>query len=98
LFANPYIQDFNQLRKDYGREQADAALGYFSMNKKLDDVRVVIEIKDAKTGLEAKQNRNVKTSPVEQAFEYANDMGKNADGLLKLLRKDGPSICSGGLN
>jgi hypothetical protein len=54
----------------------DTALGFFSINKEDDDVRVVIEIKDANTQLDEKQKRgnNIQT-PVEQAFGYASKMG-----------------------
>jgi len=55
--------------------KSDAALGYFFMEKAKDDVRAVIEIKDAKTDLDEKQNRTNKQTPVEQAFGYASKMG-----------------------
>lgn len=47
----------------------DGILGYFSNSFK--DTRVVIELKDATTNLDAKQKgRKLKLSPVEQAFSY----------------------------
>lgn len=47
----------------------DGVLGYFSSTFK--DVRVIIELKDAMTNLDAKQKtREGKLSPVEQAFSY----------------------------
>lgn len=47
----------------------DGVLGYFSSTFK--DIRVVIELKDATTNLDAKQKgRDSKLSPVEQAFSY----------------------------
>src|SRR5690606_22854841 len=46
----------------------DAALGYFFVDAANDDVRAVIEIKDAKTDLDVKQSRPDKQTPVEQAF------------------------------
>ena len=48
--------------------KSDGALGFFSDN--LNDPRVVIELKDAKTDLDRKQNRVNSMSPVEQAFSY----------------------------
>lgn len=47
---------------------ADGALGFFSDT--ISDTRVVIELKDAKTDLDRKQNRKNNQSPVEQAFSY----------------------------
>jgi hypothetical protein len=55
--------------------KADAALGYFYQDKEQDDVRVVIEIKDANTDLDSAQNRPDKQSPVEQAFSYVPKAG-----------------------
>jgi hypothetical protein len=63
-------------KKSFGDgTKADSALGYFFTNKKEDDVRVVIEIKDANTDLDEKQNRINSQSPVEQAFSYSYKMG-----------------------
>jgi hypothetical protein len=53
----------------------DATLGYFTQDKQNDDVRVVIEIKDANTDLDLKQSRDGNKTPVDQAFEYAPKMG-----------------------
>ena len=53
----------------------DAVLGYFARDRGKDDVRVVIEIKNATTELEEKQKRKDTKSPVDQAFEYAPKMG-----------------------
>lgn len=47
---------------------ADGALGFFT--SKTEDTKVVIELKDAKTELDRKQNRLIPYSPVEQAFGY----------------------------
>lgn len=47
---------------------ADAALGYYT--KETDDTKAVIELKDAKTELDSKQNRSNPQSPIEQAFSY----------------------------
>lgn len=53
----------------------DAVLGYFKTSGKSDDVRVVIEIKDAKTSLDEKQKRPSKRTTVDQAFDYVAKMG-----------------------
>lgn len=53
----------------------DAALGYFFVDAARDEVRAVIEIKDAKTALDEKQSRPNKRTPVEQAFDYVSKAG-----------------------
>lgn len=53
----------------------DGALGYFSIDKRNDVVKAVIELKDATIDLESKQKRKDTKSPVDQAFEYAPKMG-----------------------
>ncbi len=56
--------------------KSDAVLGYFFVDSSRDDVRAVIEIKDAKTKLDEKQkNRSDKQTPIEQAFGYAPKTG-----------------------
>lgn len=55
--------------------KADAVLGFFEKKKNNDDVRVVIEIKDATTDLDQKQNRAGNQTSVEQAFSYVPKMG-----------------------
>ena len=53
---------------------ADGYLGFFSPTEK--DVRVVVELKDARTNLDAKQKgRKDNRSPVEQGFAYAHKSG-----------------------
>lgn len=47
---------------------ADASLGFYTSST--DDTKVVIELKDAKTELDSKQNRKNPQTPVEQAFSY----------------------------
>lgn len=50
----------------------DGCLGFFK-GKEIDDVRVVIELKDASTDLDKKQKRQGDNrTPVEQAFGYAS--------------------------
>lgn len=60
----------------------DAALGYFFIDDKKDDVRAVIELKDASSNLDDKQNRPNKMSPVEQAFNYSSQMGRNCKWVI----------------
>lgn len=60
----------------------DAALGYFFIDNKKDDVRAVIELKDASSNLDEKQNRPNKMSAVEQAFNYAPQMGRNCKWVI----------------
>lgn len=64
-------------------KKSDAALGYFFVDKSKDDVKVVIEIKDAQTDLDEKQKRQGNTlTPVEQAFNYAPSMGGNCQWVI----------------
>ena len=52
----------------------DGVLGYLTINNK--DIRAVIELKDAYTNLDHKQNRkNDNRTPVEQAFSYVSKCG-----------------------
>ena len=66
--------------------KSDAALGYFKIeaqNELPKDVRVVIEIKNARTSLDKPQNRkSFKGSPVEQAFMYASKLGEDCKWLI----------------
>ena len=54
-------------------KQPDGILGFFNINqpKEQQDVRVIIELKGQKANLDAKQNRDTKLTPVEQAFGYS---------------------------
>ena len=61
--------------------RSDAAIGYFSA--KHNDVRGIIELKDANTNLDAKQQRHGKTyTPVEQAFLYAGKFTKKCKWII----------------
>ncbi|MFZ4929354.1 hypothetical protein [Chryseobacterium sp. Mn2064] len=60
----------------------DAVLGYFYTDKKKDEVRVVIEVKDPKTNLDAKQKREKSISAVEQGFGYAHKTGGNCNWVI----------------
>ncbi len=62
--------------------EADGGLGFFSENPIVDDIRVVIELKDAKTPLDKKQNRSSHLTPVEQAFSYANKNGSKCGWVI----------------
>ena len=62
--------------------EADGGLGFFSENSKIDDIRVVIELKDAKTPLDKKQNRSSHLTPIEQAFSYANKNGSKCGWVI----------------
>lgn len=60
----------------------DAALGYFFIDNYKDDVRAVIEIKDANTDLDTKQKKPYQQSAVEQAFGYVSKMGGNCRWVI----------------
>ncbi|NBR94820.1 MAG: hypothetical protein EBT55_00735 [Proteobacteria bacterium] len=59
-------------------KQPDGILGFFNINqpKEQQDVRVIIELKGSKANLDAKQNRDTKLTPVEQAFGYVSKYQK----------------------
>ncbi len=59
---------------------ADGALGFFS--KSAADIRVAIEVKDALTNLDAKQNRANRQTPVEQAFSYLYKNGASCRWVI----------------
>ncbi|WP_264524025.1 type IIL restriction-modification enzyme MmeI [Flavobacterium sp. N502536] len=95
-FLNEFFGDvlgFNYGNSNYWtiREEAktnldgtkpDGVLGFFSKDKALNDVRAVIEIKDADTDLDKKQKRADSKSAVAQAFEYATKMGLNCRWVI----------------
>ncbi|RTY81563.1 hypothetical protein EKL99_12260 [Flavobacterium sp. ZB4P23] len=60
----------------------DAALGYFFADNKKDDVRVVVEIKNALTDLDNAQRRTENHSPVDQAFGYVAKAGGNCKWVI----------------
>lgn len=62
--------------------EADGGLGFFSVRQKIEDVRVVVELKDAKTHLDKKQNRSSHLTPVEQGFSYANKNGSRCGWVI----------------
>ncbi len=63
-------------------KKPDATLGFFYIDKTKDDVRAVIEIKDANTDLDTKQDRKSNLTPVEQAFSYVSKMGGNCQWVI----------------
>ncbi|MCL1882395.1 MAG: BREX-1 system adenine-specific DNA-methyltransferase PglX [Defluviitaleaceae bacterium] len=60
--------------------QADCGLGFFSEDAKI--VRAVMELKDANTNLDKKQNRDNHLTPVEQAFQYAHKNGSGCGWVI----------------
>lgn len=76
---------YNQVREIKSlldTSEADGALGYFNKSTGNKDVRVVIELKDAKTSLDKKQHRSSHLTPVEQAFSYANKNGSKCGWVI----------------
>jgi len=75
-----------EAKTNFDATKADGALGFFSIDKNkniLKDIRVVIELKNARTSLDKPQNRkDFKGSPVEQAFMYANKIGKSCKWVI----------------
>lgn len=63
----------NEAKTEFDGTKADGALGYFTKDDKTNITRAVIELKDAKTSLDAKQStRKDYDSPVSQAFSYSS--------------------------
>jgi hypothetical protein len=60
----------------------DGVLGFFTKNKESDDVRAVIELKNASTDLDKKQKRKDSKCPVSQAFEYSQKFGENCKWVI----------------
>lgn len=77
---NWYLREEKKTKVD--GTKPDAALGYFSKDKRKDDVRAVIEIKDANTDLDLKQKRDGNKTPIDQAFEYAPKMGGSCKWVI----------------
>ncbi len=76
---------YNQTRESktvLDSSESDGALGYFYKDTGKKDVRVVIELKDARTPLDKKQNRSSHLTPVEQAFSYANKNGSKCGWVI----------------
>ena len=85
---NEIIDDgdcYNQVRESKSildTSESDGALGFFYKSSGEKDVRVVIELKDARTPLDKKQNRSSHLTPVEQAFQYANKNGSKCGWVI----------------
>lgn len=62
--------------------EADGGLGFFYKATGIEDIRVVIELKDARKPLDKKQNRSSHLTPVEQAFSYANKNGSKCGWVI----------------
>lgn len=61
----------------------DGVLGYLTSDETKNDIRVVIELKDAFTNLDHRQNRkNDNRTPVEQAFSYVSKSGGNCKWVI----------------
>lgn len=76
---------YNQIRESktvLDTTESDGALGFFYKSTGVKDIRVVIELKDAKTSLDKKQNRSSHLTPVEQAFQYANKNGSKCGWVI----------------
>ncbi len=73
-------------KSEFDSSRADAALGFFKIIEQQElkkDVRVVIEIKDAKTTLDKPQNRpDFKGSAIEQCFMYAAKSGEKCKWVV----------------
>ncbi len=75
-----------EAKMKFDATKSDGALGFFSIdeNKNIKrDIRAVIELKNARTVLDKKQNRkDFKGSSVEQAFMYATKIGKTCKWVI----------------
>ncbi len=72
---------FREKKTDTDATRSDGSLGFFSSEN--EDVRAVIELKDAKTDLDAKQKRKVANyTPVEQGFLYSGKFGKKCRWVI----------------
>jgi hypothetical protein len=72
---------YREKKTDADATRSDGALGFFMSEN--EDVRSVIELKSAKTPLDAKQRRkNANYTPVEQAFLYANKFGRKCRWVI----------------
>ena len=75
-----------ETRTKFDAKKSDGALGYFAIDTKKiikSDIRVIIELKNARTPLDKPQNRkNFKGSPVEQAFMYASKAGEKCKWII----------------
>ena len=74
-----------ETKTNFDATKSDGSLGFFKFeNEEIkQDIRVVIELKNAKTILDKKQNRkDFKGTPVEQAFRYAQKVGETCNWII----------------
>lgn len=69
-----------ELKSVLDSTEADCGLGFFTSDSKI--VRAVVELKDADTNLDRKQNRTNHLTPVEQAFSYAHKNGSGCGWVI----------------
>ena len=79
---NDFFNQKQEFKSALDTTEADGGLGFFSVMHKVNDVRVVIELKDAKKDLDKKQNRSNHLTPVEQGFTYANKNGSKCGWVI----------------
>jgi len=72
----------DEMKSTVDGTKPDAVLGYFFVDAKNNDVRAVIEIKDAKTDLDEKQSRPGQQTTVDQAFGYVSKAGGNCKWVI----------------
>ncbi len=73
-------------KTQFDNTKSDGAIGFFKLENQIEienDVRAVIELKNARTSLDKPQNRkDFKGTPVEQAFMYANKTGDKCKWVI----------------
>lgn len=78
------LEEYNLEKEEKSKTDGtkpDGVLGFLTAESK--DIRVVIELKDAYTNLDHKQNRkNDSRTPVEQAFSYVAKSGGNCKWVV----------------
>lgn len=78
------LEEYNLEKEEKSKTDGtkpDGVLGYLTNTNR--DIRVVIELKDAYTNLDHKQNRkNDNRTPVEQAFSYVSKSGGNCKWVI----------------
>lgn len=79
---NDFFNQKQEFKSALDTTEADGGLGFFSVMHRVNDVRVVIELKDAKKDLDKKQNRSNHLTPVEQGFTYANKNGSKCGWVI----------------
>jgi type I restriction-modification system DNA methylase subunit len=80
MIGNDEWNIVHELTSKHDGSEADGALGFFGAKAK--DVRAVIELKDANSDLDKKQNRSNHLSPIEQGFSYAYKNGSSCGWVI----------------